>query len=134
MFEKDEPFFSWDLVTVIHLLHPELFTTSEVDCDIVTEGASQGRLVRCVGEEMWRSNRLFLNLSYLLKTECYSFFDGVEVLRALMCVYLLNCTQPGPVILILQCYNTGMDPPCVIADSRAYNSVIVVDSLCTPQT
>lgn len=51
MFEKDEPFFSWDLVTVIHLVHPELFTTSEVECDIVTEGASQGRLVRCAGEE-----------------------------------------------------------------------------------
>ena len=36
----------WDLFTVAQLVHPELFTTVEVKCDIVVSGASQGRIVR----------------------------------------------------------------------------------------
>eukprot|EP00903_Cladosiphon_okamuranus_P005468 g5453.t1 len=40
------PFFAWDLLTVAQLVHPELFTTSDVVCDVVVEGASQGRIVR----------------------------------------------------------------------------------------
>eukprot|EP00752_Nemacystus_decipiens_P001901 g1831.t1 len=40
------PFFAWDLLTVAQLVHPELFTTSQVECDVVVEGASQGRVVR----------------------------------------------------------------------------------------
>ena len=40
------PFFAWDLLTVAQLVHPELFTTSEVECDVIVEGTSQGRIVR----------------------------------------------------------------------------------------
>ncbi|CAM9667851.1 unnamed protein product [Scytosiphon promiscuus] len=43
---KSRPFYAWDLVTVAQLVHPELFTTSEVECGIVLEGASQGRTAR----------------------------------------------------------------------------------------
>lgn len=43
---QSRPFFAWDLLTVAQLVHPELFTTSEVDCDVVVGGASQGRVVR----------------------------------------------------------------------------------------
>ncbi|CAM9961472.1 unnamed protein product, partial [Ectocarpus sp. 13 AM-2016] len=43
---KTRPFFAWDLLTVAQLVHPELFTTSQVECDVVVGGASQGRTVR----------------------------------------------------------------------------------------
>lgn len=43
---QSRPFFAWDLLTVAQLVHPELFTTSEVECDVVVAGASQGRVVR----------------------------------------------------------------------------------------
>ncbi|CAN0349094.1 unnamed protein product [Pylaiella littoralis] len=46
---KSRPFFAWDLLTVAQLVHPELFTTSELECDVVVEGASQGRIVRTAG-------------------------------------------------------------------------------------
>ncbi len=43
---RSKPFFAWDLLTVVQLVRPELFTTSEVECDIVVEGPSQGRVMR----------------------------------------------------------------------------------------
>ncbi|CBN77221.1 inosine-adenosine-guanosine-nucleoside hydrolase [Ectocarpus siliculosus] len=43
---ETRPFFAWDLLTVAQLVHPELFTTSQVECDVVVGGASQGRTVR----------------------------------------------------------------------------------------
>lgn len=43
---KTRPFYAWDLVTVAQLVHPELFTTFEVDCEIIVEGPSQGRTAR----------------------------------------------------------------------------------------
>lgn len=46
LMETGGAFFTWDLLTVAQLVHPELFTTEEVDCDIVSEGPSQGRIVR----------------------------------------------------------------------------------------
>ncbi|CAM9688695.1 unnamed protein product [Laminaria digitata] len=45
-FELKKPFYAWDLITVVQLVHPELFTTTEVECDIVVDGPSQGRVVR----------------------------------------------------------------------------------------
>ncbi|CAN0443252.1 unnamed protein product, partial [Hapterophycus canaliculatus] len=48
---KSRPFYAWDLVTVAQLVHPELFTTSKVDCEIMVEGASQGRTARTDGGE-----------------------------------------------------------------------------------
>ncbi|CAN0149370.1 unnamed protein product, partial [Ectocarpus fasciculatus] len=43
---KTRPFFAWDLLTVAQLVHPELFTTSQLECDVVVGGASMGRTVR----------------------------------------------------------------------------------------
>lgn len=47
---KSRPFFAWDLLTVAQLVRPELFTTSELECDVIVEGASQGRIVRTAGK------------------------------------------------------------------------------------
>lgn len=47
--KSSRSFFAWDLITVAQLVHPELFTTSEVECDVLVEGASQGRVVRTAG-------------------------------------------------------------------------------------
>lgn len=46
MIETGRPFFAWDLLTVAQMVHPELFTTTQVMCDIVPDGVSQGRVLR----------------------------------------------------------------------------------------
>lgn len=50
---QSKPFFAWDLLTVVQLVRPELFTTSEVECDIVVEGPSQGRVIRTAAGAAW---------------------------------------------------------------------------------
>lgn len=50
LIETGQPFFAWDLLTVAHLLHPELFSTTKVMCDIVPDGVGQGRIIRAGSE------------------------------------------------------------------------------------
>lgn len=49
LMEKGKSFFIWDLLTVAQLVRPELFTTEDIECDVIVAGASQGRIVRTGG-------------------------------------------------------------------------------------
>lgn len=46
LIDSDKKFYAWDLLTVAQLVHPEMFTNTEVTCDIVADGLSQGRVIR----------------------------------------------------------------------------------------